>query len=260
MMPNSARQVRGAIEAKRNELFQSLRMSADWGERGIQIFMESHVWAVWDFMSLVKALQLELTCVSLPWVPNGEAEARRFVNEIVFGEESDIDRHGKATSHFEMYLAAMKSIGANTAAIESFIREISEGANLQDALRHAPNRAVRNFVTYTFQVIAEQKLHLLTSVFTFGREDLIPEMFLVLLNDLKERAGFDNPDLRYYLERHIEVDGHEHGPIAMRMVSNALGDHSEKIKEATQAANKAIDLRIELWKSISEQIHQETSL
>ena len=84
--------------------------------------MEYHVYAVWDFMSLLKALQIELTCTTLPWKPVGDTKIRRLINSIVLEEESDVDADGNPSSHYEMYLDAMIECGADTKKIESFNR------------------------------------------------------------------------------------------------------------------------------------------
>src|SRR5580704_18311388 len=92
----------------------------------ILTFMEHHVFAVWDFMSLLKSLQRNLTCVELPWVPTGPTGSRRLINDIVLVEESD-ERGDGFISHFELYLEGMAQAGADRAAIDAFIGLIRHG-------------------------------------------------------------------------------------------------------------------------------------
>ena len=76
----------------------------------LSLFMQNHVFAVWDFMSLVKKLQVELTSVDALWFPKGSGETRFLINEIVLGEESDIDPNGGYICHFDLYLRAMDEL------------------------------------------------------------------------------------------------------------------------------------------------------
>ena len=121
-------------------------------------FMETHVFAVWDFMSLLKALQRGLTCVDVPWLPSRFPEARRLINEIVLGEESDV-HEGEAVSHFELYRRAMRQCGASTDAIDSFLRQISQGDSIDATLNETRVSAgARRFVRSTFEFLANGEL------------------------------------------------------------------------------------------------------
>jgi len=76
-------------------------------------FMEHHIYAVWDFMSLLKALQAAVAPAQTPWMPSPRPELRRFINEIVLGEECDeYDVAGtrRFISHFELYLLSMEEL------------------------------------------------------------------------------------------------------------------------------------------------------
>jgi len=219
--------------------------------RGVRIMMEHHVYAVWDFMSLLKALQSGLTCVTVPWFPRGDAATRFFINEIVLGEESDVDPSGARISHFELYLQAMKQAGANTKGIELFIHTLRQGQSLEQAFEKAQTpESARSFVRHTMQVATEAPLHVLAAVFSFGREDLIPDMFLELIREIKSMEPGSLDLLGYYLERHIEVDGGHHGPLAWNMVQNLCGNDQQKWNEAAEASAMALKQRIQLWNGV----------
>ena len=220
----------------------------------LHVFLETHVYAVWDFMSLLKALQRGLTSVDLAWLPTPDAESRHLVNEIVLGEESDI-YNGQHFSHFELYLLAMRDAGASTHAIDSLIGALRNGASIYDALTASDIPAgAAAFVRHTFSVIETGKLHAIAAAFTFGREDLIPDMFQGFLNGLNRDLHGSLETFLWYLNRHIEVDGGEHGPMALRMVTNLCGDDERLWAAAAEAAEQALKARLALWDSIAAAI------
>ena len=247
---NSIDGIEARIAPLRERLTQHPLYAAIQTPEHLRIFMESHVFAVWDFMSLLKALQKELTCVTVPWVPTRWPESRRFVNEIVLGEESD-QFEGRAVSHFEVYLEAMEECGADTAPIRRVIQKAPRGLLLE--AESAPE-AARQFVEATFALIREAKLPALAAAFTFGREDVIPDIFRELVRDLNQKQPGRFGKFVWYLERHIEVDGEDHGPLSLRMVADLCGDDSGLWEEASAAAEMAIEARLALWDGILELI------
>ena len=220
----------------------------------VQLFMEKHVFAVWDFMSLVKKLQLSLTSTQLPWTPSKHPAAGRLINEIVWGEETDINKDGEIMSHFEMYTQAMEEVKADTKPILRLIEQLNNGKSIAYCLSETDLPSyVKDFLSFTFSTIEEDKVHVIASVFTFGREDLIPDMFIEMVKNLRNEKG-SLLHLIYYLDRHIEVDGDEHGPMALQMIEQLCNNDEEKIQEAIIAAKKALELRISLWDGILAQL------
>src|SRR6201992_390295 len=113
-------------------------------------FMEDHVFSVWDFMSLLKRLQRDLTCIKVPCFPVENAKAARLINDIVIGEETDVDPDGSYVSHLDLYLRAMAEVGADTRQFETFRSLVGTGTSIEGGMmRTGVPPHVRAFVAHT---------------------------------------------------------------------------------------------------------------
>ena len=213
-------------------------------------FMEDHVFAVWDFMSLLKRLQQDMTCIKVPWFPADNAKAARLINDIVIGEETDIGPDGCYVSHLALYLRAMKDIGASTRQFEKFRSLVLVGVPVEAALAHigAPPH-VQAFVAHTMTLANSGSTEEVLAAFFYGREDIIPEMFRRLLDTLYG-AKHDNDRLRhfiYYIDRHIELDSDSHGPKGRELLNDVIANSPQAHERALRAACLGIKARIGLW-------------
>jgi hypothetical protein len=223
----------------------------------LYIFMQHHVFAVWDFMSLLKSLQRMLSCVEVPWVPKGDPNIRRLVNDIVMSEETDEAGGGGYSSHFELYLGAMRQVGADSGPINDLMARIERRESVDQALDRcgAPNGA-RRFVQSTFEVINSGDLHRIAACFTFGREDVVPDMFRNIVGEMRRNNSAELDRFIYYLDRHIAVDTDVHGPMAFDMIVRICGDSGEKWQQAEAAAIYGIQSRVKLWDSVVAAIRE----
>ncbi|NUU23947.1 MAG: DUF3050 domain-containing protein [Streptomycetaceae bacterium] len=244
------------------------------GPEDVRVFMAHHVFAVWDFMSLLTVLQRHLTCVGVPWTPRGGAEARRLVNEIVLVEESDLTSLGPR-SHFELYLEAMGAAGADTAPVLCFLDMLADGVGVPEAVQlcGAPPAAAA-FVTHTWRIVEHAPVHCVAAAFALGREELVPRMFEHLLDAPDAASETASPEeaghaddtradltlFREYLQRHVEVDGGEHGPMALRLLEELCGFQPRRWRECAGTVTVALRARAALWDAVADALRDSRPL
>lgn len=243
------------LEVNAHPVYEKIKEIED-----LQIFLEHHVYAVWDFMSLLKYLQVNLTCITIPWTPTDNPVTRQFINEIVLAEESDIDYSGKPASHFEQYIDGMMGCNADTSEVYHLIDEIEAGTDVFEAIDDLMIAdEVKAFLRFTFELIQTNELHKVAASFAFAREGIIPDMFTSIVKNLNKEFPGVLVKFIYYLERHIELDGDSHGPIAMHMIEELCGNDDQKWKDCFEVAEQSLKMRMKLWDAISDCIDQKES-
>lgn len=224
--------------------------------RKLQLFMESHVFSVWDFMTLAKRLQQDLTCTRLPWLPPADPHAARLINEVILGEESDLHPETGYCSHFELYLEAMAEVGANTSSINRFValqRQGLEATTALQAIEVLPG--VARFVSDTLQLALNAPIHCVAATFLHGREHVIPGMFERILQS-DEFIHRQAPTLCAYLKRHIELDTQDHGPAAEQLLDRLTNADPAYPQQANDAALAAVEGRIALWDEVRASLQE----
>ena len=252
--------IEGKIKSHRDKLLNHRLYSNIERVEDLQIFTENHIYAVWDFMSLLKALQIKLTCTKTPWVPNNNSQTAYLINEIVLAEETDVNQLGERKSHYELYIDAMIDIGAKIEFPTKNINEIASSKNVFTSIDNLElHKNIKEFLRFTFSVIEEGKPHKIAAIFTFGRENLIPNMFNEILREFEKNIkDKDISKLIYYFERHIELDEDEHGPMALEMVSMLAENDQKKWDEIEKISIEALEKRILLWDAINDQLEKKS--
>jgi hypothetical protein len=169
-------------------------------------------------------------------LPPARPAPARFITSLVLAEESDLDPEGTAASHFELYLQGMEEIGASTTEVLRFLSTLREGKGLEASLVTSAPPAAHTFVSQTLSMVEQGTTVEVLSSLLFAREDLIPEMFSRLVWQWTE--SHRAPRFVCYLERHIELDGDEHRPAAVRALAEAAGDDERAWEVARRAPSR----------------------
>jgi hypothetical protein len=223
----------------------------------LKLFMQHHVYSVWDFMSLVKYLQAVVAPSTYPWIPTENGNTRRFINELVLEEESDLTTtEGSFSSHFELYHEAMNEIGADTAVSKQFIQNVIDNGVVEAMENSNIPKPSQLFTKQTFSFIESNKPHIVASALTFGREHIIPLMFREILD--KSGVGKqDAPIFNFYLERHIHLDEGSHAPLSLQLLNSLCEGDSVRLEESIGAAEIAVKARLILWDGVLECLEKE---
>lgn len=218
----------------------------------LRVFMQHHIYSVWDFMSLVKYLQHTVAPARWPWTPGADASVQRFINELVLEEETDEAgpaHPGEFSSHFQLYLGAMREIGADINPALRFVELAGQqgiGAALASGLAPAPSQV---FTHTTFSFIESGQAHSVAAALALGREHVIPNMFRAFL----ARMAVDEqqaPIFHYYLKRHIHLDEDFHAPLSLRLLNGLCANDASKVAQARTAAEQAVAARVAFWDGV----------
>lgn len=244
------------VKLKNHPLYEILN-----NEEALKVFMKNHVFAVWDFMTLLKTLDFKLNKYSFPWAPKTKCNLLKSLNEIIMSEEFDVDELGECKSHFEMYIEAMKEAGANTNPIFNLINKIEATGKITSSIDdiNIPTET-KLFLKFTFTNISVGKPHILATIFAFGRESIIPEMFLEILKKINSNKNSKFKKLTYYIKRHIELDGDEHGDAALEIALDLIGNDRKKLDESIKIAISTLRHRILLWDGIVRDIEKQVAI
>jgi hypothetical protein len=117
----------------------------------------------------------------------------------------------------------------------------------------------RRFMQSTRSLIESGQPHHLAAAFCYGRELLVPDLFRALLDQVHLHQ-LHAPTLSWYFERHISLDGDNHGPLAEQMVAELCEGRLGTLSEVDAVRKRVIRERDAFWESIAAVLQQASDL
>lgn len=248
MEPSKIEAIRDTLKPMRvrllaHEIYLQLETLDD-----LQEFMEHHIFAVWDNLSQLKALQNAISSAGVVWTPSEEPVSNRIINEMLTEEESDSDGNGSYISHFELYRKAMQQAGANSYMIDRFLVLMQEEGSLEKALdKIRLPESIKNYLRLNWEISKSREAHKIAAAYFLGREDVVSELLHRLDNHLLEQHPEKLALFKDYLLRHTSTDQQEQKNRVTAVMNELCGDDTQKWQEAEAAAKQALEARYILW-------------
>ena len=185
-------------------LYISIREKED-----LRIFMEGHVYAVWDFASLINGLCTRLTHLG----DHSELDNESLLALLSAITNQGPETEGKPFGLFSDYRNAMQLAGASTFEIDDLVNRVRQGTPPERAILDSklPGYVVQ-FLDHTFSILRENNLVVMAATFAFGRGGLIPELFSRMVDKRVQEGDESLTGLQAYLNGYIEV-GSETGTL-----------------------------------------------
>ena len=165
----------------------------------------------------------------------------------------------------------MDKAGANQKPILYFLNMLENGKSWPKALEtlnprkkknlfsnqkkipYAPHQALE-FTRSTLE-ICEGPLNRRIAAFTLGRETVLPNLFQKTLQLLatvhtQSESRCDLSMLKYYLDRHIELDGDSHGPMCAKLFDRYCLKDAATRSDTFYTLCEVLDQRIALWDAV----------
>ncbi|NVJ59807.1 MAG: DUF3050 domain-containing protein [Gammaproteobacteria bacterium] len=224
----------------------------------LKVFMEHHIFTVWGYLSLLKAMQCNLTCASAPWIPVGDPSIRRMINELVCREESNELVGGLST--FEWYLQSMSDCNANTSSINKMIDSLSHGEHSFLDLSYLSS-PLKNYIITIQQIIKNGSLREIAAAFSAEQSVRLPKPFIKATSSLnkqhpKQTKSFHYYIKSYYQERYVKEDFTKHGTLTLSLLVRLCNNNNNKYRDCLSVIEQILESKLLLWNSIFSLLNQ----
>ena len=236
------------IEAKTQKLSHHEVYSKVTSRAQISCFMSYHIFAVWNFIKLLKSLQIKTSIALRSQALECSGETRDLIGKIVFAEESELYPYGQPTEYFAVYLGAISELEVNSNFLWTFLTSKHSLQSLKPG--------IQELVGYNLTLAETGTIGEIAAAFFCGREPVSYQLFTSIIKILKQ-DGKECPNLINYTEKLNQENSRQVGTLVLKLLDYFCKDETDKVF-ALQAGLEALNLREQLWNYALAEITETT--